>query len=236
MASGAKSTDGFRRRAPEGLRSKMQELLFEPGETGSKSEYNSPAVCPSPTAGAAVTLTPLRASRRSGRKSSLQLNSPKGEFPTSSVQKYVKSFLSRLPSGTAVDYSSEIASPAAGTTPMRSRSLESTFGLASPGGYGRFTPTSSPGGAALRREVSASPKPAGAKSLLKPLGDNHGSVSKGRELPALPAGLRRSSRDELGGKSVRSAEKPQVGLLPSRFFLPCARAFRGLASGFLVSC
>ncbi|KAJ1494985.1 hypothetical protein T484DRAFT_1763678 [Baffinella frigidus] len=157
----------------------MQELLFEPGETGSKSEYNSPAVCPSPTAGAAVTLTPLRASRRSGRKSSLQLNSPKGEFPTSSVQKYVKSFLSRLPSGTAVDYSSEIASPAAGTTPMRSRSLESTFGLASPGGYGRFTPTSSPGGAALRREVSASPKPAGAKSLLKPLGDNHGSGMDG---------------------------------------------------------
>jgi len=192
MTSGAKS-DGFRKMVPEGLRSRM--LLLEAGDEGSMSEYNSPVVYRSPSAGMAMTMTPMRASQtRARRKSSVAVNSrakSKGA-DLIAVQKSLQLFFTRLPSEKADPYGSAASSAAAGASPMRARSLESTFGWAGLEEY-RFNPASSPGGAALRLEVGPSPERAAGAKSLKPLLHRHGSVTKGREQPA---GLHKSNRAE----------------------------------------
>ncbi|KAJ1474728.1 hypothetical protein T484DRAFT_1831221 [Baffinella frigidus] len=190
MASGGKTTDGFRR-MPEGLalRPRMQELLAEPGAAGSKSESSSPGFYSTP-------LTPLRSSADQGRirrRSRSALSSPssvEGAAQSPAAEKtFVKDVLCRLPSGSAVTFDHDHSSPTAGASPIRSRSLESTFGSAFPDAN-TFTPVSSPGGEALRREIAwASPQqPAGPKSLRKPAAAPFRAGTS-----VLPTGLRKSS-------------------------------------------
>ena len=210
VAKASTNPDGFRKMAPEGLRSRIHELLDEV----SMSEYNSPAADRSPNADGGVTMTPMRAYQRKGWKSSMDLNSREGAELVS-----VEKSLQRWKDARAVNFGSVAASPAAGASPVRTRSLGRTFGWAGPDAH-RFIHASSPRGAALRHEVAgASPKPAGAKSL-KPLRERHAGVTKGRELPS---GLRKWSRDEL----VVRAPPPPISLsLPGsqRCGAPSSRA------------
>ena len=174
-ANGAKSTDGFRRMAPEGLRPRLNELLAEPGAAGSKSEFSSPAVYCTPVARSSVPLTPLRSSSDQGRRrrSRSVLSSPQPwegvELGDDADKKsaFVKDVLCRLPSGLAVAFDSEPTSPAEAASPIRTRSFESTFGPASPD---HCSPIASSAGVSLRRLVDGSPphQPDRPKSL-KPL-------------------------------------------------------------------
>ena len=208
VASGAKSVDGFRKMVPEGLRSRIHQEL-QPETGGRKSEDTSPASCRTPSAGAKMTLTPLRASQgRSGRRSTLHVHSPQGAELVA-VHKSLQLFFTRLPSERGLPFSA-VSKASAGAPPMRTRSLslERTFGsaAASPAASPASTASpsrtpslestfgwSSPENFALRREVGASPeRPAEAKSL-KPLPERRKSVTRGRELPA---GLRKWSRAE----------------------------------------